>query len=116
MVSVEEAYTKLLPREADELMADTSHLLKNYCTQNKTNISREENQAIKELRDDHTRVVFTADKDVAMVVMDKQDYMDKAVSLLSDTITYKIIHKDPTTRLRNSLITNLTHQTTRWTW
>ena len=58
-----------------------------------------------ELREDHTRIVLTADKGVAMVVMDKQDYIDKALSLLSDTNTYKTIHKDPTTRLRNSLIT-----------
>ena len=42
-----------------------------------------------------------------MVVMDKQDYTDKALSLLIDTRTYKPIHKDPTTRLRNSLITKL---------
>ena len=53
----------------------------------KTNISREEEQAIKELREDHTRMMFAADKLVAMVVMDKQDYMDKAFNLLSDTST-----------------------------
>ena len=50
-------------------------------------------------------VDLTVDKCVAMVVMDKQDYMDKALGLLSDTSTYKSIHKDPTTRHRNSLIT-----------
>ena len=44
---------------------------------------------------------------MAMVVMDKQDYIDKALYLLSDTSTYKTMHKDPTIRLRNSLITKL---------
>ena len=42
-------------------------------------------------------MVFTVDKGVAMVVMDKQDYTDKALSLLADTSTYWIINKDPTT-------------------
>ena len=52
-------------------------------------------------------MVLTGHKGVAMVVMDKQDYMDKALTLLSDTSTYKTIHKDPTTQLRNSLNTKL---------
>ena len=64
----------------------------------KTNISREEHQAIKELKEDHTRVVLTVDKGVATMVMDKQDYMDKALSLLRDSSTYITIHKDPTTQ------------------
>ena len=32
-------------------------------------------------------MVLTAEKGVAMVVMDRQDYMDKALNLLSDTNT-----------------------------
>ena len=42
---------------------------------------------------------------MGVVVMNKQDYTDKALSLLSDTNTYNMINKDPTTRLRNTLIT-----------
>ena len=42
-----------------------------------------------------------------MLVMDKQDYMDKALNLLSDTNTYRTINKDPTTKLRNQLINYL---------
>ena len=93
--------------EAYELRADTSQLLKNHCPHNKANISREEHQAIIRLRDDHPRVVLTVDKGMAIVVLGKEDYMDKALSLLSDTSTYKTIHKDPTTMLRNTLITKL---------
>ena len=44
---------------------------------------------------------------MAMVVMDKQDYMDKAFSLLTDTNTYRTINKDPTTKVRNQLINTL---------
>ena len=34
--------------------------------------------ALKELREDHSRVVHTVHKRVAMVVLDKQDYNNKA--------------------------------------
>ena len=44
---------------------------------------------------------------MAMVVMDIQDYRDKALTLLTDTSTYKTISKYPTTRLRNRLICTL---------
>ena len=47
------------------------------------------------------------DKGVAMVVMDKQDYTDKALSLLTDTNTYRTINKDPATKLRNQIINTL---------
>ena len=44
-------------------------------------------------------MVLTAYKGVAMVVMDREDYMDKAQSLLADTTTYKTITKDPTNKI-----------------
>ena len=43
----------------------------------------EEFKAIKELREDESRVVLTMDKGVAMVIMDKKDYTDKALSLVA---------------------------------
>ena len=41
---------------------------------------------------------------VAMVIMDRQEYTDKATGLLSDTNTYRTIPKDPTNNLKNKLI------------
>ena len=38
-----------------------------------------------------------------MVVMDKQDYINKANQLLNQN-TYKVIAKDPTTTIKNKLI------------
>ena len=93
--------------EADEVRTDTSWPLKNYCAHIKSNITKEEHHAIKQLREDQTKVVLTVDKAVAMVVVEKQDYMDKALALLNGTSTHKTLHKDPTTRLRNSLITKV---------
>ena len=70
-------------READELRSDCSHLLRDHHPPSKFNITPAEQRAIKELREDQSKVVLTADKGMAMVVMDKQDYMDKAFNLLS---------------------------------
>ena len=104
------------PMEADELRTDTSHLIMSHCPHIKSNISIEEYKAIKELREDQTRVVLTVDKGVTMVAMDKQDYVDKALTLLTDTSTYNTINKDPTTRLRNRLISTQQGGLSDTTW
>ena len=49
-------------------------------------------------------MVLTADKGVAMVIMDRQDYISKANNLLSQN-TYKNIQWDPTNSIKNKLIT-----------
>ena len=69
----------------------------------KHKITREEQKAMEELRKDTTRTVLTADKGVALVVMNKEDYEKKAEELLSQT-TYNKINNDPTTRYKNKLI------------
>ena len=53
------------------------------------NITKEEREAIKTPKEDDTQVVLTADKGVAMVVMDKSSYVDKCMTLLLDTSVYK---------------------------
>ena len=42
------------------------------------NITKEEWKAIGELKRDNNRLILTADKGVALVVMDKEDYVQKA--------------------------------------
>ena len=53
------------------------------------NITKQEKEAIKTLREDSSWVVLTADKGVAMVVMDKSQYIEKCMALLNDTKVYK---------------------------
>ena len=48
--------------------------------------------------------MLTVDKGLDMVIMNKQQYMDKATALLQDNNTYRTIPKDPTKKLRNKLI------------
>ena len=60
--------------EAEELQAEMKAVLKK--TQPPTpNITREEQMALKELRDDNTRMISTAEKGVLMVVMDREEYI-----------------------------------------
>ena len=50
--------------------------------------------------------MLIADKGVAMVIMDRQDYISKANNLLSQN-TYKTIQQDPSNSIKNKLITIL---------
>ena len=42
-----------------------------------------------------------------MVIMDQEDYTNKALTLLQDTNTYKVLPKDPTSQLISKLISLL---------
>ena len=57
-----------------------------------------------ELRRDQDRVILTVDKGVAIVIMDREDYQDKAKALLEDQGTYKALKTDPTGRLKSKMI------------
>ena len=70
----------------------------------KPNLKKEEIIALKQLKSDKSRMVLTADKGVALVVIDTVDYIKKAKEILEDTNTYRVIHTDPTSRLKNKLI------------
>ena len=70
------------------------------------NITREEQKTLRELKEDNTRVVLTADKGVCVVVLDREEYIRKAEDLLNQ-YAYKIIPADPTTKQKNKLITLL---------
>ena len=61
-------------------------------------------KALKELREDQFRVILTLDKRVAMVVLDEQDYINKAHDLLTQKDTYNPITMDPTDKHKDKLI------------
>ena len=60
---------------------------------------KEERIGLTQLKKDQDRVVLTEDKGVAMVVMDKQDYINKAEALLAQW-AYKTIPRDPTNKIK----------------
>ena len=55
---------------------------------------------------DQDRFILTLNKGVAMVVLDKEDYINKAWGLLTQS-AYKELPKDPTNRIKAQLITKL---------
>ena len=69
----------------------------------KSNISKEEVKALKELKNDNTRMLLTVEKGVSLVVIDKKEYIKKLEELLSQS-TYKTNPADPTTKYKNTLI------------
>ena len=55
------------------------------------------------MKKDTNRVILTADKGTCLVVMDKEEYINKAQELLKEE-TYRIIPEDPTNKQKNKLI------------
>ena len=96
------ACTKLSQQDTEELRANISRVLRS-CHPPKPNLTKAQNAALRELKGDRDHIVLTADKGVAMVVMDKQDYINKANQSLNQN-TYKVISKDPTNTIKNKLI------------
>ncbi|XP_037529279.1 uncharacterized protein LOC119406616 [Rhipicephalus sanguineus] len=66
------------------------------------NMSREENNAIRSLRNDENIVILPADKGNAMVVLDREAYSDKVRDLLHSP-AYETLAKDPTPRVQREL-------------
>ena len=74
-----------------EYYQNTKDLLLDYkqrCASH-TNITKEEMEAIKTLKENDSQIVLTADKGVAMVVMVKSSYTNKCMTLLQDTNVYQ---------------------------
>ena len=86
----------------EELRSDIYRALRQP-HQLKPNLKKEEIKAINQLKADKDHMVLTADKGVALVVMDRSDYTKKAKELLEDTNTYRTIQSDPTNKLKNKL-------------
>ena len=86
ITAVEQASSKLPVQETDEVRSDVSHLLRQHHTQHKNqcNLNPIQCKALTQLKQDTSRVVLTADKGVAMVIIDQQDYINKTNMLLQD--------------------------------
>ena len=100
--AIEVACTKLSQQDAEELRADISWVLR-ASHPHKPNLTKAQNLAIRELKMDRNHIVLTADKGVAMVIMDRQEYISKANNLLSQN-TYRSIVWYPTNTIKNNLI------------
>ena len=106
ITAIEQACLKLELHNVEKLRATMRGALRN--SQEPTrNITKQEVQALVELKNDQSRVILTEDKGVAIVIMDKEDYQEKAKALLEDQGTYKALKSDPTNRIKTKLISLL---------
>ena len=102
VAQIERVCQSLTQGEGEELIAEVKAITKKTKPP-KSNISKEEARAIKELKKDQDRMVLTADKGVSMVVMDREEYESKSEDLLNQP-TYRVLPSDPTTKQKNKLI------------
>ena len=96
-------------RDCTEIYKKTKEILQHFKEKKGPthNTTKEEWEAIKTLREDPSHVVQTVDKGVALVVMDKSQYVDKCMVLLNDTKVYKPC-KDTTKKLLQTPMGNNT--------
>ena len=107
ITAIESACTKLSQQDAEELRANINQVLRSSHPP-KPNLTKAQSLALRELKRDRDHIVLTADNGVAMVIMDRQDYINKANCLLNQTPW------DPTNPIKNRLISILKrvkHQT-----
>ena len=101
MMAIEAACTKLGQKDVEELRAEINRVLRS--SHPKPNLTKAQSQAIKELKRDRDHIVLTTDKGIAVVIMDRQDHINKSKHLLNQP-TYRVIPQDPTNTIKNKLI------------
>ena len=102
ITAIERTCSQLQQGKAEELGGEIKAILKKT-PPSKLNVTKEEHQDLRQLKKDENRMVLTADKGVSLVVLDKEDYIQKAEELLQQP-NYKILTSDPTTKHKNKLI------------
>ena len=105
ITAIETVCSKLKEEDVAELRGEINGILKKVKIP-KPNLDKDERTALHQLRKDKDRVILMVDKGVTMVVLDKEDYINKAKELLN-TPAYKEIPKDPTNKIKAQLITKL---------
>ena len=72
----------------------------------KPNITKEMQEALKNLKEDDSIMILPADKGRASVVLNTDTYYDKMKTLI-ETGPYQLLNKDPTDRLSRKLTEKL---------
>ena len=78
-----------------EIRSEVSHVHK-HAKPPVTNIEKNTLNALKNLKTDKDRIIVQADKGNCVVVMDTDDYNNKASDLLDNRNTYSLLKNDPT--------------------
>ena len=102
IVAIENVCNQLQQGKAEELRGEIKSVLKKIHTP-RSNITKEERKVIDELRRDKTKMILTTDKGVSMVVIGRDDYNQKAETILQQS-AYRPIPNDPTNKYKNKII------------
>ena len=102
VAAVEESISQLNDDRRHLVRAEVSSILRRAKPPPK-NIQKDVFNALIALKKDPDRLVLSADKGNCVVVMDKQQYHDKALSLLNDKSTYAVLNSDPTSKTQRKL-------------
>ncbi|XP_078586286.1 uncharacterized protein LOC144868187 [Branchiostoma floridae x Branchiostoma japonicum] len=97
---------RLPQRQAEALRAKVATTLK-VSKPPPSNITREEQIALKDLATNQDIVILPADKGRCTVVLDREQYDRKVQDLLGDKNTYAPLKKDPTSQFKGKIITAL---------
>ena len=79
----------------------------------RTNVSKDEVRAMKELWQDKDIKILKADQGSATVILDAEDYEAKVHDLLDDGKLYSVLKKDPTRTTEKKILTLLRDMTKR---
>ncbi len=102
IASVEEGIFQLDDDDKRLVRAEVSSILRRAKLPPK-NMDSNVFKALLALRKDPERIILSADKGNCVVVMDKIEYREKALSLLSDKNTYTVLKSDPTGKTQRDL-------------
>ena len=102
IAATEKVCNQLTQGKVEELRGEVKALLRKD-HKAKPNIPKDEYKVLKEMKNDDTRQILTADKGVSMVVLDSEDYTAKSETLLQQS-NYKVLKTDSTNKYKNNLI------------
>ena len=84
---------------------DVNRILNTYTNKPiHTNITKAEHLTIEDLKKDKDHIIVTADIGVALVVMDKTEYITKYKALLQDNLVYQHLSKDTSPTIHKEFI------------
>ena len=102
VIATEMAAKLMTKGEAAIMRAEVTEIL-NKSNPPKSNLSKMEWKALRELKKKEDIVIMPAYKGRCMVVMDKIEYIEKMEEKLSDHTTYKKIDNDPTIEIKEKI-------------
>ena len=106
IASVEQGINNLSTIEKNDIRERVSSVVKNAKRPTKRNLSRQEEKALKDLRSDKEIIITRADKENAVVVLNRTEYHCQLTEMLEDKNTYKRItdkRRNPTSKTETDL-------------